>query len=92
MKLRLIEIGPDGSPARCPGFLPPAARDVLEGMAVLYEAEGFHKPWIGYLVDRDGDVVGTCAFKGPPKDGRVEIAYHTFPEYENRGMAREMAR
>jgi [ribosomal protein S5]-alanine N-acetyltransferase len=92
MKLRLIEIKDDGSPARCPGFMPPAARDVLEGTAALYEASGFQPPWVGYLVDRDGDVVGACAFKGPPRDGRVEIAYHTFPEFEKRGIAKEMAR
>jgi RimJ/RimL family protein N-acetyltransferase len=92
MKLRLIEIGVDGAPARCPGLLPPAARDVLEGTQALYEAVGFQPPWVGYLVDRDGDVVGACAFKGPPENGRVEIAYHTFPEFEGRGVAREMAR
>lgn len=92
MKLRLIEIRVDGSPARCPGLMPPAARDVLEGTAALYESSGFVPPWVGYLADRDGDVVGTCAFKSPPRDGRVEIAYHTFPEYERRGIATEMAR
>jgi RimJ/RimL family protein N-acetyltransferase len=92
MKLRLIEIRADGSPARCPGFMPPAARDVLEGTAVLYESSGFHPPWIGYLADRDGEVVGACAFKSPPVQNRVEISYFTFPEYEGRGIAAEMAR
>ncbi|MGQ0619296.1 MAG: GNAT family N-acetyltransferase [Panacagrimonas sp.] len=92
MKLRLIEIRADGSPARCPGFMPPAARDVMEGTAVLYEAVGFHPPWVGYLADRDGDVVGACAYKSPPEEGRVEISYHSFPEYEGRGIATEMAR
>lgn len=92
MKLRLIEIGADGTPARCPGHMPPAARDVMEGTANLYEAVGFTPPWVGYLADRDGDVVGACAFKSPPENGRVEIAYHTFPEYEGRGIAAEMAR
>lgn len=92
MKLRLIEIRADGSPARCPGFMPPAARDVLEGTAVLYEATGFHPPWIGYLADRDGDVVGACAYKSPPAQNRVEISYFTFPEYEGRGIGTEMAR
>lgn len=92
MKLRLIEIGADGTPARCPGVIPPAGRDVLEGTANLYEVSGFQPPWVGYLADRDGDVVGACAFKSPPQDGRVEIAYMTFPEYEGRGIAAEMAR
>lgn len=92
MKLRLIEIGADGAPARCPGHIPPAGRDVLEGTAMLYEATGFHPPWVGYLADRDGDIVGACAFKSPPQDGRVEIAYMTFAEFEGRGIAAEMAR
>ena len=92
MKLRLIEIGADGAPARCPGHIPPAGRDVLEGTVHLYEAGGFHPPWVGYLADRDGDIVGACAFKSPPQDGRVEIAYMTFPEFEGRGIASEMAR
>lgn len=92
MKLRLIQIGADGSPARCPGHMPPAARDVLEGTANLYEASGFTPPWVGYLADRDGDVVGACAFKSPPLDGRVEISYFSFPEHEGRGIGAEMAR
>lgn len=92
MKLRLIEIGADGTPARCPGHIPPSGRDVLEGTANLYACTGFSPPWVGYLADRDGDVVGACAFKAPPQDGRVEIAYMTFPEFEGRGIAAEMAR
>lgn len=51
-------------------------------------------PWGGYLVV-DGvqrTVVGTCAFKGPPKGGTVEIAYFTFPGFEGQGYATAMAR
>lgn len=92
LKLRLIEIREDGSPARCPGVMPPQARDAMEGTAVLYEAAGYQPPWVGYLADRDGDVVGSCAFIAPPAQGRVEIAYHTFPEFEGRGIATEMVR
>jgi [ribosomal protein S5]-alanine N-acetyltransferase len=92
MKLRLIEIAQDGTPARCPGHIPPSGRDVIEGTVVMYEALGFQPPWIGYLADRDGDIVGACTFKGPPQDGRVEIAYMTFPEFEGRGVATEMVR
>ena len=92
LKLRLIEIREDGSPARCPGVMPPRARDAMEGTAVLYEAVGFQAPWVGYLADRDSDVVGSCAFIAPPAQGRVEIACQTFPEYEGRGIATEMVR
>ena len=36
-------------------------------------------------------VVGTCAFVHPPDaDGRVEIAYFTFPPFEGRGFATGM--
>jgi RimJ/RimL family protein N-acetyltransferase len=31
--------------------------------------------------------VGSCAFKGQPVDGKVEIAYCTFPAHEGRGVA-----
>jgi ribosomal-protein-alanine N-acetyltransferase len=50
-------------------------------------------PWGGYLVidEIERSVVGTCAFKGPPKAGTVEIAYFTFPGFEGRGYATAMA-
>lgn len=92
MKLRLIEIGRDGTPARCPGHVPPAARDVLEGTVNLYESSGFAPPWVGYLADRDGDIVGAGAFFGAPNEGRVEFGYQTFAEYEGRGVGAEIAR
>jgi RimJ/RimL family protein N-acetyltransferase len=90
MKLRLIEIREDGSPVRCPGFVPPAARDALEGTEMFYRAVGFAPPWIGYLADWDGDLVGSCAFKGAPQGGCVEIAYQTFPGWEGRNVATRM--
>ncbi|HEX9698715.1 MAG TPA: GNAT family N-acetyltransferase [Acidobacteriota bacterium] len=52
---------------------------------------GFEEPWIGYLVLADEAAVGTCGFKSPPRDGRVEIAYFTFPAFEGRGFATAMA-
>jgi RimJ/RimL family protein N-acetyltransferase len=50
-------------------------------------------PWCGYLaLLADGLIVGTCAYKAPPTTaGEVEIAYFTFPPYENRGIASAMA-
>ncbi len=52
---------------------------------------GFVRPWVGYLAEEAGQVVGTCAFKAPLQGGRVEIAYFTFPEFEGRGYATTMA-
>lgn len=92
MKLRLIEIGRDGSPERCPGHMPPAARDVVEGTVNLYQAVGYQPPWVGYLADRDGEVVGACAFLAPPSDQRVEMRCESFPEYRARGVGSEMLR
>lgn len=61
--------------------------------AALYARVGFEEPWIGYLALAEGATVavGACGFKSPPRDGRVEIAYFTFPEREGRGVASAMA-
>jgi ribosomal-protein-alanine N-acetyltransferase len=70
----------------------PLARDVLGQTAALYLTVGFQEPWIGYLALLGGRVAGTCAFKSAPADGRVEIAYFTFPDFERRGVATSMVR
>jgi ribosomal-protein-alanine N-acetyltransferase len=56
----------------------------------LYKEYGFEKPWIGYLVKVGNDWVGTCAFKSPPRERRLEIAYFTFPPYQGKGIATQM--
>ncbi len=48
-------------------------------------------PWAGYLAEENGEYVGTCAFKSAPVQGKVEIAYFTFPGHEGRGIATWMA-
>ena len=51
--------------------------------------------WDGYFVvdQQTREVVGSCAFKTAPSDeGVVEIAYFTYPEFQNRGYATRMAR
>lgn len=61
--------------------------DIIEGYTDYYKKIGYVKPWIGYFI-LDGAVVkGVCGFTGPPVDGKVEIAYHTFPAYERQGVA-----
>jgi RimJ/RimL family protein N-acetyltransferase len=89
--IRLIEIGPDGWPAEALA-LPEVARSACQATAQVYQKTGFMRPWIGYLAQQDGRLVGTCAFKSPPQAGRAEIAYYTFPEFEGRGIATAMAR
>lgn len=90
MDLRLIEIGPQGAPAEALQ-LPDVARPVCDATAANYGKSGFIRPWTGYFAVKDGEVVGTCAFKTPPRWHRVEIAYFTFPSHEGKGVATQMA-
>lgn len=43
--------------------------------------------WVGYFAFNNNQVVGTGSFTGLPKDGKVEIAYWTFKEFEGQGIA-----
>lgn len=53
----------------------------------FYPRIGFNIPWIAYFVVKQNQVVGSCSFAGQPKDGKVEIAYWTFKEFEGQGIA-----
>lgn len=53
----------------------------------FYANNTFQKPWIGYFIHDLGEVKGVCGFNGPPIDNKVEIAYHTFPQYEGTGVS-----
>lgn len=88
--MQLQPIPRAGLPAEIFQSLPPEAREVVGTFARLYES-AFVSPWIGYLGVEGGRIVGTCAFKTPPQDGAVEIAYFTFPGLENRGVATRMS-
>jgi RimJ/RimL family protein N-acetyltransferase len=89
--LELVAITEGGDLARSVGGTPPLAADVVEATVQLYQAVGYQPPWIGYLAIEDNICVGTCGFKSPPQNDRVEIAYFTFPENESRGVATRMA-
>lgn len=89
--ITLIPIDRDGSTRGCTATLPAVADEALRATVGMYEALGFEEPWICYLVMADSTLVGTCGFKGPPSDGRVEIAYFTFPGCEGKGFATAMA-
>ena len=90
--LRLVPIERGGVISEDLGPLPEAARDVFKATAKLYETVGFVPPWICYLAVTNDRVVGTCGFTSAPRQGSVEIAYFTFPEYEGKGVATQMAR
>jgi [ribosomal protein S5]-alanine N-acetyltransferase len=88
---RLAQMEKDGS---VPGAasLPTDLQEHLRQSASWYEKVEFRPPWVGYVA-LDGEVaLGICAFKTPPKNGNVEIAYSTREEFRNRGYATEMAR
>lgn len=53
----------------------------------FYPKIGFNLPWVGYFVVREDKIVGSCGFVGQPRDGKVEIAYWTFKEFEGQGVA-----
>jgi len=71
----------------------PECVEVLNVYPGFYERIGFIKPWIGYFATLDGnEIIGCGGFKGKPVEGRVEIAYGTFKNYEGRGVATEICR
>ncbi|MDX2048251.1 MAG: GNAT family N-acetyltransferase [Chitinophagaceae bacterium] len=65
----------------------PDCREIFKSYPDYYYKTGYNPPWIGYFVIRDDKVVGVGGFTGQPADGRVEIAYYTFKEYEGQGIA-----
>jgi RimJ/RimL family protein N-acetyltransferase len=91
MTVSLSPIDRDGTPRHYAGSLPEVTSEVFRATAMHYRTVGFEEPWIGYLALADETPVGTCGFKSPPRDGRVEIAYFTFPEFEGLGCASAMA-
>jgi RimJ/RimL family protein N-acetyltransferase len=90
--IRLVQIDIDGTPHEDVGVLSQQAAEVCAQTSALYSLVGFNPPWVGYLAMDGLQLVGTCAFTKAPKDGRVEIAYFTFPEFEGRGIATAMAK
>jgi RimJ/RimL family protein N-acetyltransferase len=65
---------------------------ICQSTLAMYQASGSIFPWVGYLTEDGGRYIGTCAFKSPPTEKGVEIAYFTFPEFEGRGIATRMVR
>ena len=90
--IALVPILRDGRPAD-PGIdLAAVPQDVLSSTIAVYASRGYAPPFVGYLGVEHGRAVGTCTFPAPPRGGRVEIAYLTFPGSQRRGVATEMAR
>jgi hypothetical protein len=82
MELALVAITQAGELAQPVPSMPPIAAAVVEATVQLYRVVGYEPPWVGYLAFENGICVGSCGFKSPPQDNRVEIAYFTFPGHE----------
>lgn len=70
----------------------PNCKDSIYFTMDFFQRVGYVPPWIGYYAQLGGELVGGCAFKGAPKNGKVEIAYGTFSDYQRQGVATEMCR
>ncbi len=70
--------------------------DVAEGWPMFPESvpkEAGPMPWATYFFVHEADrvMLGSGGFKGPPKDGTVEIGYEIAPSYRGRGLGTEAA-
>ena len=66
--------------------------ETLEMSVMFYSRVGYVVPWIGYYASLDGELVGSCGFKGRPIDGKVEIAYGTFASFQHKGIGAMICR
>ena len=55
--------------------------------------QGEDRKWLSYLPVLKGEnmLVGSCGFKGGPKDGMIEIGYEVAQAYRCNGLATEIA-
>ena len=84
MELKTIELNVDQSKEI---YVSTNCQQVINSMNEFYPKIGFNKPWVGYFAFNNNQVVGTGGFIDKPEDGKVEIAYWTFKEFEGRGIA-----
>lgn len=70
----------------------PNCKESLQMTVDFFKRVGYFPPWIGYFAKQNQKFIGAAAFKGKPKDNKVEIAYGTFPGFEGRGMGTEICR
>jgi ribosomal-protein-alanine N-acetyltransferase len=89
--MNLVSIPRDGNVSLSGITLPQVATFVVASTVQLYARASFVEPWIGYLAIEGENCVGGCGFTSPPVGDIVEIAYFTFPEFEKRGFATQMA-
>ena len=84
MELKMISLNEDRTNEL---YASPECQQIISAMDAYYPSIGFNKPWVGYFVLRDNEVVATGGFTGKPNEGKVEIAYYTFKAFEGQGIA-----
>jgi [ribosomal protein S5]-alanine N-acetyltransferase len=84
MELRILNINEDKSDKL---FASSDCQTLLEIYDDYYPKIGFNLPWVSYLIIQQKQVVGSCGFTRQLIDGKVEIAYWTFKEFEGQGIA-----
>jgi len=84
MELKAIDLNVDKSKEI---YASTDCQHLINSMNEYYPKIGFNKPWVGYFAFNNNQIVGTGGFTGQPKEGKVEIAYWTFKEFEGQGIA-----
>lgn len=84
MKLKPIELNVNKSDGI---YASDNCQILLNAYNDYYQNIGYYFPWVGYFVIKENQIVGSCGFKGKPIEGKVEIAYWTFEEYEGQGIS-----
>jgi RimJ/RimL family protein N-acetyltransferase len=96
MTRRWVALDADGEPLERGLPMPAELAENNRALAGFLRSVGCLPPWVGYVcLVREGGAeraVGGGAFKGPPRDGRVEIAYFTVAAEQRRGHAAATAR
>jgi [ribosomal protein S5]-alanine N-acetyltransferase len=84
MELRILQQNEDKTDRL---FNSADCQTLLQMYEDYYPKIGFSLPWVAYLIVKQNQVIGSCSFTGQPNDGKVEIAYWTFKEFEGQGIA-----
>ena len=87
----LVQCDADGRPLSPIEPMPKDLAAACAQSADLYRRIGYAAPWVSYVACDAGVGVGGGAFVGAPRDGVVEIAYFTLPQFERRGYATHTA-
>jgi len=70
----------------------PDCKESIQMCVDYYKSIGFNPPWLMYYAQKDGQFVGNVGFKGKPINNKIEIAYGTFEQFRQQGIATEMCK